>query len=103
VAAADEDEDWPDWPPEPTAPLVIVDIGPLCFGLVADADTGIVTEAPPVARWQIGRTLDYVVSYWRRRGASVMSPPPPTIRPGRDGRWGGRDVVDVALPEDPEG
>jgi hypothetical protein len=109
VAAGDqgwlgEDEGWPP-PPEPaevlTAPMVIIDLGPLTFAVVAEPVTGLVVDAPPVARWTVGRHIDDVRAYYRRRGAGLRgAPEAPTIRPDASRSWGGRDIVDLPLPDE---
>lgn len=41
----------------------------LCFGLLSGVT--LVIDAPPVARWCIGKQLSKMVDYWKRRGAKV--------------------------------
>jgi hypothetical protein len=39
------------------------------FGLVARV--GLITEAPPIARWTVGRSETEVAMYYRKRGAEI--------------------------------
>lgn len=43
----------------------------MTFALIFSRER-VCTEAPPVARWCIGRPFDEVYSYWTRRGAQVQ-------------------------------
>ena len=50
-----------------TGRLIWVSLPHATFGLlVAD---GVITKAPPIARWAIGRGEHEVAAYYRRRGA----------------------------------
>ena len=50
--------------------LVGVDSGFAVFGFVVK--DGIVSrECAPITKWAIGKRGDYVISYWKRRGATV--------------------------------
>lgn len=40
------------------------------FGLAVEG--GRVVDAPPIARWCIGKDERYVADYWRRRGAQFV-------------------------------
>lgn len=40
------------------------------FALLFDAD-GYCVDAPPIARWCIGKDQNYLARYWARRGARV--------------------------------
>lgn len=33
---------------------------------------GVVVEAPPIARWTIGKSLDKALDHYRRRGATII-------------------------------
>lgn len=37
------------------------------FALLADGDDDRVTDAPPIARWTIGKDIDTVIGYYTRR------------------------------------
>jgi hypothetical protein len=50
--------------------LIQVDTGYACFCLVVR--DGVVVEAAPIAKWVMGKSVEYVVSYFRRKGASVV-------------------------------
>lgn len=39
------------------------------FGLVLER--GKVVQAPPIARWTIGKTMSTVVNYYRKKGATI--------------------------------
>ena len=49
--------------------LIQITLQQLTFGLVVD--DGVVTSAPPVARWAKGEELEKVVGYYLDRGAEV--------------------------------
>lgn len=35
------------------------------------SNSGIIDDAAPIARWCLGKTLDYVMAYYRKRGAII--------------------------------
>ena len=49
--------------------LIRIDIDYACFGLVIKDNK--VVEAAPIARWCIGKDKDYIIKYWKDRGAKV--------------------------------
>lgn len=49
--------------------LVTINLPDATFGLVID--DGIVTSAPPIARWAKGEEFDKVICYYQERGAEV--------------------------------
>jgi len=49
--------------------IVHVDLPHACFGLVVF--DGKVIDAPPIARWTIGKVGQGIVRYYRRKGATI--------------------------------
>jgi hypothetical protein len=45
--------------------LYYIDIKYACFGIKAKND--IVVEAPPIAKWAIGKDIDFVLEYYKFR------------------------------------
>lgn len=40
--------------------------------VTADANTGVVTEAAPIAKWAVGKKIDAVLKYYReKKGAEI--------------------------------
>lgn len=50
--------------------LYWIDVGYVCFGLVAE--NGIITEAPPIARWAIKKKVNYVLDYYKNKKNGVI-------------------------------
>lgn len=42
----------------------------LCIGI--EVGTSLVIMAAPAARWCIGKSKEYVLAYWKRRGAKIQ-------------------------------
>jgi hypothetical protein len=53
--------------------LYYIDTGYACFGLVAE--NGIVIDAAPIARWTLTKKIDYVIMYYKKKGAKVSETP----------------------------
>ena len=49
--------------------LIWVSLPWAAFGLIAR--DGVVCDAPPIARWCIGKQLKGVLAYYRKRGADI--------------------------------
>ena len=49
---------------------VYISLPEYTFLLEIDED-GIITEAPPIAKWTIGKDQNYVVKYFHNRGATI--------------------------------
>lgn len=49
--------------------LLQVDTGYACFGIVVT--DGVVTEAAPIAKWAVGKTLTEVTAHFSRKSAQV--------------------------------
>lgn len=41
-----------------------------CFGIVAK--NGVVVEAAPIAKWTVGKDIQYVLNYYRTRKRAVI-------------------------------
>ena len=50
--------------------LYIADIGYACFGVVVEDD--IVKEAPPIAKWLLGRNISKLKSYVKQRNGKLV-------------------------------
>lgn len=50
-------------------PLIRITLPWVCFGMLVMG--GRVVKAAPIAHWCIGKPVDDVTAYWRRRGAKV--------------------------------
>jgi len=52
--------------------LVYISLSYATFGLIAS--NGRIVDAPPIARWTIGKYAEYVVEYYKHKGANIIWP-----------------------------
>ena len=53
-----------------------IDVPWACFGLIVEgetADDAVVVESAPIAGWCTGKLWKIVYSYWRAKGAEIVS------------------------------
>jgi hypothetical protein len=50
--------------------LYVADIGYACFGVVVEDD--IVKDAPPIARWLLGKNVEKLKSYVKQRNGKLV-------------------------------
>ena len=61
-----------DPPAEDTKRLVVISLPYATFGLVVE--DGQVVEAAPIAQWAVGKSVEYVIGYYWRKGAFIYGP-----------------------------
>jgi hypothetical protein len=47
-----------------------IDMGYACFGILENE--GRVIAAAPIAKWTIGKEIDYVISYYRKKRSLII-------------------------------
>jgi len=57
-------------PATPQTTLYWISTPRATFGVVTEQ--GIVTQAAPIARWTISKTIERVLDYYRQRGAIII-------------------------------
>ena len=50
--------------------LYVADIGYACFGVVVEDD--IVKDAPPIARWLLGKNVEKLKNYVKQRNGKLV-------------------------------
>lgn len=50
--------------------LYSIDTGYACFGIIED--NGVVKEAAPIANWSIGKSIQFVLSYYKNKKQATV-------------------------------